>query len=443
MKLSEELEFRGFKAETTIKDIKSLDTRENKQFYWGADPSADSLTIGNLAALLMCACFVKHGYKPYLLVGGATGQIGDPKETGERELKPLEEVEHNKLAIKSQIERVMKNYLELSCDFNKGGSTRGTPCARSAEGTSTLGDVSRQDPMLKLQLLDNLDWFKDIKYLDFLRTIGKAFSMTQLLDRKFIQNRIGEGGSGISYAEFSYTLIQGYDFYHLYKECGVALQLCGADQFGNCSSGIHLIKSLEKAEADVWSTPLVIDPASGRKFGKSEGNAVWLASEGPNSTTVFDFYQFWLNQPDDSVEYLMKFYTLYSKEEIEDILSEHKKAPEHRLAQKALAKSVTEIVHGVEKAAAAESASEKLFDKSYIIVPEDADNFAGIFPEYKKGPALDILADSGLATSKSDARKLIKAGAISMNGEKLTDENVEITMQGILKKGKNKFIIIK
>ena len=285
MKLSEELEFRGFKAETTIKDIKSLDTRENKPFYWGADPSADSLTIGNLAALLMCACFVKHGYKPYLLVGGATGQIGDPKETGERELKPLEEVEHNKLAIKSQIERVMKNYLELSCDFNKGGSTRGTPCARSAEGTSTLGDVSRQDPMLKLQLLDNLDWFKDIKYLDFLRTIGKAFSMTQLLDRKFIQNRIGEGGSGISYAEFSYTLIQGYDFYHLYKEYGVALQLCGADQFGNCSSGIHLIKSLEKAEADVWSTPLVIDPASGRKFGKSEGNAVWLASEGPNSTT--------------------------------------------------------------------------------------------------------------------------------------------------------------
>lgn len=414
MKLSEELEFRGFKAETTIKDIKSLDTRENKQFYWGADPSADSLTIGNLAALMMCACFVKHGYKPYLLVGGATGQIGDPKETGERELKSLEEVEHNKLAIKSQIERVLDNYLKLT----------------NTEKTN-------------LNILDNYDWFKDIKYLDFLRTIGKAFSMTQLLDRKFIQNRIGEGGSGISYAEFSYTLIQGYDFYHLYKEYGVALQLCGADQFGNCSSGIHLIKRLENAEADVWSTPLVIDPASGRKFGKSEGNAVWLASEGPNSTTVFDFYQFWLNQPDDSVEYLMKFYTLYSKEEIEDILSEHKKAPEHRLAQKALAKSVTEIVHGVEKAAAAESASEKLFDKSYIIVPEDADNFAGIFPEYKKGPALDILADSGLATSKSDARKLIKAGAISMNGEKLTDENVKITMQGILKKGKNKFIIIK
>ena len=406
MKLSEELEFRGFKAENTLADIKDLDTRENKQFYWGADPSADSLTIGNLAALLVCACFVKHGYKPYLLVGGATGQIGDPKDTGERELKPLEEVEHNKLAIKSQIERVLNNYMELT-----------------------------ETKVTDLTMVDNLDWFKDIKYL--------AFSMTQLLDRKFIQNRIGEGGSGISYAEFSYTLIQGYDFYHLYKEYGVKLQLCGADQFGNCSSGIHLIKRLENAEADAWSTPLVIDPVSGRKFGKSEGNAIWLASEGPNSTTVFDFYQFWLNQPDDSVEYLMKFYTLYSPEEITQILENHQKAPESRLAQKALAKSVTEIVHGREKAAAAIEATEKLFDRSYTPSPEDADNFKGVFPEEKKGLILDVLANSGLATSKSDARKLIKAGAISMNGEKITDETAEISEKGILKKGKNKFIIIK
>ncbi len=414
MKLSEELEFRGFQAENTLSDIKDLDTRENKQFYWGADPSADSLTIGNLAALLMCACFVKHGYKPYLLVGGATGQIGDPKETGERDLKSLEEVAYNKKQIKVQIERVLNNYMELT------------------------GSESSE-----LTMVDNYDWFKNINYLDFLRTVGKAFSMTQLLDRKFIQNRIGEGGSGISYAEFSYTLIQGYDFYHLYKEYGVALQLCGADQFGNCSSGIHLIKRLENAEADAWSTPLVIDPVSGRKFGKSEGNAIWLASEGPNSTTVFDFYQFWLNQPDDSVEYLMKFYTLYSPEEITQILENHQKAPESRLAQKALAKSVTEIVHGKDKAAAAIEATEKLFDRSYTPTPEDADNFKGVFPEEKKGPALDILANSGLATSKSDARKLIKAGAISMNGEKITDENAEITEKGILKKGKNKFIIIR
>ena len=413
MKLSEELEYRGFKAENTIKDITDLDNRENKQFYLGADPSADSLTIGNLAALLMSGCFLRHGYKPYFLVGGATGQIGDPKETSERELKSIDEIEHNKQCIKSQIERVMKNYLSLA---------------------------AAPDSMV---MLDNLDWFKDINYLDFLRTVGKAFSMTQLLDRKFVQNRIGEGGSGISYAEFSYTLIQGYDFYHLYKEYGITLQLCGADQYGNCSSGIHLIRHLENVEADTWSTPLVIDPASGRKFGKSEGNAIWLASEGPNSTTVFDFYQFWLNQPDDSVEYLIKFYTLYSPEEVTKILENHQKAPESRLAQKALAKSVTEIVHGTEKTAAAIEATEKLFDRSYVATPDDADSFEGIFLEQKKGPILDILADSGLATSKTDARKLIKAGAISVNGQKITDDTIEITEKGILKKGKNKFIIIK
>ncbi|MBQ9029574.1 tyrosine--tRNA ligase [Candidatus Saccharibacteria bacterium] len=470
MKLSEELVFRGFQAETTIKDVTALDTRENKQFYWGADPSADSLTIGNLAALLMCACFVKHGYKPYLLVGGATGQIGDPKENGERELKPLEEVERNKLAIKAQIERVMANYLELCSGEDEAKSSRAGIVRAGFSEDAHLGEYAKvrgaaqaehltenppraQKPSENslpsslnctgITLVDNLDWFKDIKYLDFLREIGKAFSMTQLLDRKFIQNRIGDGGSGISYAEFSYTLIQGYDFLHLYREHGVALQLCGADQFGNCSTGIHLIKRLENADADAWSTPLVIDPVSGRKFGKSEGNAVWLAAEGSNSTTVFDFYQFWLNQPDTSVEYLMKFYTVYSEDEIKQILSEHEKSPEKRLAQKALAKSVTEIVHGRETAAHAINASEKLFDKSYTPTPEDAENFAGVFPEHSKGPALDVLAESGLATSKSDARKLIKAGAISMNGQKIADEAAEITTAGILKKGKNKFIIIK
>ena len=223
MKLSEELIYRGFVAETTIERPEELDNRESKKFYWGADPSADSLTIGNLAALMMCACFVRHGYEPVLLVGGATGQIGDPKENGERELKSLEEVEHNKKCIKEQIERVI----------NVG------------DGDASDGETP------SLTMVDNYDWFKDMKYLDFLREVGKAFSMTQLLDRQFVQNRIGKGGSGISYAEFSYTLIQGYDFLHLYRKYGVSLQLCGADQYGNCTSGIHLIKRLEDARADV------------------------------------------------------------------------------------------------------------------------------------------------------------------------------------------------
>ncbi len=408
MKLSEELIWRGFSAETTIKNPEDLDTRASKKFYWGADPSADSLTIGNLAAMMMCACFVRHGYEPTLLVGGATGQIGDPKENGERDLKTLDEVEHNKSCIKKQIENVVKSE--------------------------------------NLRMVDNFDWFKDMNYLSFLREVGKSFSMTQLLDRQFVQNRIGEGGSGISYAEFSYTLIQGYDFLHLYREYGIDLQLCGADQTGNCTSGIHMIKRLENAKADLWSTPLVIDPVTGRKFGKSEGNAVWLAAEdngSGNFTPVFDFYQFWLNQPDEAVEYLIKIYTILEKEEIEQILEEHKSAPEKRIAQKALAKGVTEVVHGSEKAAAVIRLSETLFAKDGLknVSEADLEAFSKILPKISKDlNPVDALIELGFAESKKKAREFLAQGAITLNGEKIQeDSNLE---KGILKKGKNKFAIV-
>ena len=416
MKLSEELIYRGFVAENTFDDPAELDTRENKSFYWGADPSADSLTIGNLAAAMMCACFVKHGYKPYLLVGGATGQIGDPKDNGERDLKSLDEIEHNKKCIKEQMERVI------------------SPVA-SADTSITM--------------VDNYDWFKDIKYLDFLREVGKAFSMTQLLDRQFVQNRIGEGGSGISYAEFSYTLIQGYDFLHLYREHNVAMQLCGADQFGNCASGVHLIKRLENGSADVWSTPLVIDPVTGRKFGKSEGNAVWLAATdngSGNYTSIFDFYQFWLNQPDESVEYLIKIYTFLSKEEIEEILAEHRKAPEKRIAQKALARNVTEVVHGKKAAEAVEALTERLFDiKTNFkeFAEDEIREFGEFLPTVKKGAQLvDAMIENGLAESRKKAREFITQGAITINGEKVK-EDFKINEVVIIKKGKNKFIIVR
>ena len=421
MKLSEELIYRGFKAETTIENPADLDSRKNKKFYWGADPSADSLTIGNLAAIMMCACFVRHGYEPYLLVGGATGQIGDPKENGERDLKTLDEIEHNKKCIREQIERVIN-----------------------------AGDGNAKDHTTpNLTMVDNYDWFKDIHYLDFLREVGKAFSMTQLLDREFVQNRIGEGGSGISYAEFSYSLIQGYDFLYLYRTYDVQMQLCGVDQFGNCSSGIHLIKRLENGSADVWSTPLVIDPVTGRKFGKSEGNAVWLAATdngSGNYTSIFDFYQFWLNQPDESVEYLIKIYTLLSKEEIEDILKRHKEAPEKRIAQKALARGVTEVVHGKDNAAAVENLTTVLFDKNTDFTDFTADEiteFAAFLPVVSKGTALvDALLNTGLAESKKKAREFIAGGAITVNGVKVTDE-IDLNQVAIVKKGKNKFVIVK
>ena len=411
MKLSEELIYRGFKAETTIADPADLDNRENKRFYWGADPSADSLTIGNLAALMMCACFVRHGWEPVLLVGGATGQIGDPKENGERDLKPLEEVEHNKQCIREQIERIVKSD--------------------------------------KLVMVDNYDWFKDINYLDFLREVGKNFSMTQLLDRQFVQNRIGEGGAGISYAEFSYTLIQGYDFLHLFREYDVRMQLCGADQFGNCTTGMHLIKRLENAEVDVWSTPLVIDPVTGRKFGKSEGNAVWLAASdngGGNYTSIFDFYQFWLNQPDEAVEYLIKIYTLLEPEEIEDILKRHFEAPEKRIAQRALAFGVTSVVHGRVAAEAVENLTATLFSRETDFgefSEDELTEFAAYLPVVAKGAMLvDVLVDTGLAESKKKAREFIAQGAVSVNGTKVTSE-IAVNQTAIVKKGKNKFVIVK
>ena len=421
MKLSEELLYRGFKAETTVAEIADLDTRESKKFYWGADPSADSLTIGNLAALMMCACFVRHGYQPYLLVGGATGQIGDPKENGERELKSLDEIEHNKNCIREQIERIINVGDGNVKDFETPG----------------------------LIMVDNYDWFKKINYLEFLREVGKSFSMTQLLDRQFVQKRIGDGGSGISYAEFSYTLIQGYDFLHLYRQYGVDLQLCGADQYGNCTSGIHLIKRLENKEADVWSTPLVIDPVTGRKFGKSEGNAVWLAASdngSGNYTSIFDFYQFWMNQPDEAVEYLIKIYTLLEPEEIENILKRHFGAPEKRIAQKALAFGATSVVHGRSAAEAVENLTATLFNRETdfgSFAEDELTEFAAYLPVVSKGTMLvDILTMTGLAESKKKAREFVAQGAVSVNGIKVTDD-VAINQTAIVKKGKNKFVIVK
>ena len=404
MKLSEELQWRGFVAEHTLDQISDLD-KAPRNFYWGTDPSADSLHIGHLAALMMCACFVRHGYAPYYLVGGATGQIGDPKDTVERDLKGLDEIDKNKHALAKQIIRV----------------------THSPEDT---------------KILDNYDWFSEVKFLPFLREIGKAFSMTQLLDRQFVQKRIGEGGSGISYAEFSYTLIQGYDFLHLFREHNVDLQLCGADQYGNCTSGIHLIKRLENAKADAYSCPLIIDKVTGRKFGKSEGNAVWLDA---NKTSIFDFYQFWLNQSDDALEDYFKYFTFIMPEELEQILAEHNENPAARLGQKRLGYEVTKVVHGEAAAKQAEKLTAFLFGDGKIddLTSEDLDLLAQSFPTAATGATLvDILVATGLASSKGEARKLISGNAISVNDAKVTaDQTIDST--SVIKKGKNKFAVVR
>ena len=404
MKLSEELQWRGFVAEHTLDQVSDLD-KAPRNFYWGTDPSADSLHIGHLAALMMCACFVRHGYTPYYLVGGATGQIGDPKDTVERDLKGLEEIAANKAALAKQIVRV----------------------------THSPADT---------QILDNLDWFGEIKILPFLREIGKAFSMTQLLDRQFVQARIGEGGSGISYAEFSYTLIQGYDFLHLFRTHNVDLQLCGADQYGNCTSGIHLIKRLENAKADAYSCPLIIDKVTGRKFGKSEGNAVWLDA---NKTSIFDFYQFWLNQSDDALEDYFKYFTFVTPEELDEILAKHAENPGARYGQRQLAAKVTEVVHGAEAAKSAEKITAILFGDGQLsdLSAEELDLLAKSFPTANKGTQLlDILVETGLASSKGEGRKLLAGNPISVNGAKVTEDQA-ISDVALIKRGKNKFAIVR
>lgn len=403
MTLSEELQWRGFVNQTTLSDITELDSRQFT-FYWGVDPSSDSMQIGNFAAAMMARHFIMHGHKAILLVGGATGMIGDPDgKDEERDLKPLEEVAHNKAGIAAQYEKIFSGM-----DFT---------------------------------LVDNYDWFKDINFLEFLRNVGKHFSMTQLLDREFVKSRIGEGGAGISYAEFSYSLIQGYDFLHLYREYGVNLQLCGADQWGNSVAGVQMIRKLEAGEAHVYSTPLVINKATGKKFGKSEGGAIWLSEE---KTSVYKFYQFWLNVDDEGVFDYMKIYTLLSKEEIEDLQRQADENPGMRIGQKALARAVTELVHGKERTENVMRVTDVLFggESVQMLSEEEVALLSKEIPGVAQGKTIvETLVETETAKSAGEARRLVAAGAVSVNGEKVHEDRT-LTELSLVKKGKNNFILV-
>lgn len=402
MKLSEELKWRGFVNQMTFDDISKVDTP--RKFYFGVDPSADSMQIGNLAAAMMVRLFMEYGHEAYLLVGGATGMIGDPDgRKDEREIRNADTVAHNVECISAQYRRVFEGR-----DFH---------------------------------LVDNADWFRNINYVDFLYKVGKHMSMTQLLDREFVQARIGEGGSGISYAEFSYSLIQGYDFLHLFREYGVTLQVCGADQWGNSTTGVSLIRKLEGSEAHVYSVPLVINKATGRKFGKSEGGAIWLDE---NKTSVYKFYQFWLNVDDDGVIDYMKMYTTLDRESIEAIAENHAVNPGARSAQKVLAREVTDIVHGVNRRESVERVTEVLFGGGDFrqLSDDDLDALAKEIPRVDVGVGvIEALVVSGAVSSNGEAKRLLKSGAISLNGEKLTKDRA-VNNTSLLKKGKNTFVLI-
>lgn len=404
MKLSEELTWRGFVNQTTIKDIAELDEK-TFTFYLGCDPSADSLTVGNLASMMMARHFINHGHKGYLLVGGATGMIGDPDgKADERNLKTIEEINHNKTCIAKQYDQVMSGQ--------------------------------------SFTMVDNYDWFKDLNYLTFLREIGKFVPMGQMLSREFVQSRLGEDGSGISYAEFSYSLIQGYDFLHLYKEFGVNLQLCGADQWGNSVTGVDLIRRKQNGEAHVFSGKLVINKSTGKKFGKSEDGAIWLDAD---KTSVYKFYQFWLNSDDAGVIDYIKIYTLLDKDQIDDLEKKTLQNPGAREAQKTLAYEVTKLIHGEERAKGVQRVTDVLFNGADFnsLSDSDIDLLSSEIPVVKLSKSLiETLVESGYALSNGDARRLIEGGAISINGEKV-ENDIVINKKSLIKKGKNSFVLTK
>ncbi len=413
MKLSEELTWRGFVNQTTYKEISALDG-DPITFYWGVDPSAKSMHIGQLAMSMMIRHFINAGHKPILLVGGATGLIGDPDgKDEERELKSTEEVEANKQGIAEQYKRLFAGF--------------------------------------EVQQVDNYDWFKEIGYLEFLRTVGKHVPMRQMLGREFVQSRLSEDGAGISYAEFSYSLIQGYDFLHLYRTQGATLQVCGADQWGNSIAGVELIRRVEGGEAHIWSAPLIINKSTGKKFGKSEEGAVWLDE---SLTSPYQFYQFWLNVDDEGVEDYLKIYTLLTQQEIAGVMDEFNADRSSRHAQKVLGNEVTKLVHGIERADSVVRITDVLFggaDYAQLTAKdfESLGDELGLFEANSGVELAGALVDAGLASSKSEARRFLESNAIYINGSQIPLSKTTLDTQDaingfvVLRRGKNAQVVVK
>ncbi len=413
MNLAEELRARGL-VEHVSAPLETI-LEKKRTVYLGVDPSADSMQAGNLVVVLLMKRLADAGHKIILLVGGGTGMIGDPKEKGERPLADARTVERNKKALKAQMQRIV-------------GS--------------------------KVAVVDNADWLLKVKLVDFLRDIGKHFTVNELVKRDIIKRRLDNPDESISYTEFAYSLLQGYDYYVLNKEKGVDLQIGGTDQWTNLLSGVELIRRKLGKEAYTFTIPLVTD-ATGKKFGKSEGNAVWLEA---SKTSPFAFYQFWLNQPDAMVEAYLKMYTFLPLAEIETLAAWHKDNPGARKAQRTLAHEVTTLVHGKKAADTAEKVSDALFGATPLkeLAKEERGMLLAEAPTLtvlKKDIAagltvLDALATSSLTSSKGDARRLIEGKGVSVNGacvespdQKLAESDFNDGL-ALLKKGKRDIVLL-
>ena len=406
MTLYEDLMWRGLIKDVAGEDLQKKLDEEKVTFYCGTDPTADSLHLGHYSSLVTAKRLAKAGHHPILLVGGATGLIGDPRPTAERELISKETVEKNLDGIRNQVQRIFEG---------------------------------------KAEVVNNYEWTKDISFLDFLRDVGKYINVNYMLNKDIINRRLD---TGITYAEFSYTLIQGNDFLHLFQEKNCIMQVEGSDQWGNITTGIDLIKKKLNKTAYGFTMPLILDKY-GNKFGKSEGNALWLDK---NKTSSYELYQYLINTDDEMVIHYLKVFTFLSKEEIEAIEKEQLAHPETRIAQKTLAREMITDLHGKEEFEKAEEMSQLLF-KGNIKGLAVCDLQIGLkdvphFSITEKMNLVDFLVTNKIASSKREAREWIQAGSITVNGDKITDLEFIVTKEDaleqtltIVRRGKKKYYV--
>lgn len=407
MSLFEDLKWRGL-----IKDVAGDESELQKildgnpfSFYWGTDPTADSLHLGHYSSLCMAKRLTNAGHHAVLLCGGATGRIGDPRPTAEREIISEEAVNRNIKGIQAQVLRLVPD----------------------------------------AEIVDNYDWMKNYTFLNFLRDIGKYINVNYMLGKDIIQRRLE---NGITYAEFSYMLMQGFDFVHLYQEKNCIMQVAGSDQWGNITTGVDLIRKMLDKTAYAFTMPLILD-STGKKFGKSEGNALWLDK---NKTSPYEIYQYLINTDDAKVLEYLKVFTFLSRQQIEEIYSEQQAHPETRIAQKTLAWEVVKDIHGKDEADNAVSVSQKLFAGDFKgLSAKDIMSGMKSVPSFKfekDEPLIDVLVNNKIAQSRREAREFIGAKAVSVNGEVYSDENALITksmaIDGqiiIIRRGKKKYFV--
>ena len=387
MTLYEELEWRGLIKDKTSPEIKKLLDEGEVTFYIGTDPTGSSLHIGHLSSFLICKRLAEHGHHPIILIGGATGLIGDPRPSSEREIISYEKVNENVQKLKAQIRKV-------------------------------FGDF---------EIVDNYDWSKGVEFITFLRDYGKFFNVNYMINKDIVRRRLDDG---ITYTEFSYQIMQAMDFCYLYQEKNCIMQVAGQDQWGNITAGVDLIRKKLGKEAYAFTMPLVTKK-DGSKFGKSEGKAIWLDKE---QTSPYEFYQFFINSEDEMVIDYLKRFTFLSREEIEALEASHKEHPEYREAHKALAYEVTKFVHGEEEALKAKKMSEEIFAGNSLNMPEVESTLS------KGANILEVLVDVQLAPSKSEARRLVEQGGITVNNQRVTDVKTIIQEDTVvIQKGKKVF----